>query len=109
MEMQRVVPQDDKLLGKAAASEEKPDSSDWWFADLAIPFEAAAVNFVINYQNHYDNNGSQDHKLNVSRPPLHKGPLRLNPEETYLHDFHFPANVFIICDLPITGMTADLS
>ena len=81
-EMQRVTPPSDKtakLPTTKASSSVVEDASDWWSADLAIPFEAAAVNFVINYQNHYDNNGGQDHKLNVSHSlATHKGPLRLN-------------------------------
>ena len=38
---------------------------DWWSAELSLPAEAAAVNFVINYYDHYDNNNQKDHKLNV--------------------------------------------
>ena len=36
-------------------------------ADVEIPSEAAAINFVINYHDHYDNNDRQDHKISVSR------------------------------------------
>ena len=38
---------------------------DWWVAELDVPFEAVAVNFVINYYEYYDNNGLQDYKLLV--------------------------------------------
>ena len=38
---------------------------DWWVAELDVPFEAVAVNFVISYYEYYDNNGLQDYKLLV--------------------------------------------
>ena len=47
------------------AAEPPAAAGDWWSADMSIPYEAAAMNFVVNFQNHYDNNGSQDYKLNV--------------------------------------------
>ena len=34
---------------------------EWWVADMQIPYEAAAVNFVVNYFEHYDNNDRQDY------------------------------------------------
>lgn len=38
---------------------------EWWVADMQVPYEAAAVNFVVNYFEHYDNNDRQDYKLKV--------------------------------------------
>ncbi|GIL88159.1 hypothetical protein Vretimale_14076 [Volvox reticuliferus] len=45
------------------------DAEDWFETDVALPKEAVAMNFVLNYYEHYDNNGSQDYKVKVGLPP----------------------------------------
>ncbi len=36
---------------------------DWWSGSITAPYEAAAINFVVNYEGMYDNNNRQDHKV----------------------------------------------
>ncbi|KAG2492408.1 hypothetical protein HYH03_009353 [Edaphochlamys debaryana] len=45
-----------------------PATEDWFECEVALPREAAAMNFVMNYYEHYDNNGSQDYKVAVQLP-----------------------------------------
>lgn len=35
----------------------------WWEASFEIPKGAVAVNFVVNCENAWDNNGGKDHKV----------------------------------------------
>ncbi len=51
-----------------AAAAAAPPPGDWYEAEISIPIEAAAINFVINYYEHYDNNKSKDHKILVALP-----------------------------------------
>ncbi|GLC71233.1 hypothetical protein PLESTF_001092900 [Pleodorina starrii] len=62
--MNRVPPPGAALSAAEAAQEE-----DWFEAEVAVPPEAVAMNFVFNYYEHYDNNGSQDYKVKVGLPP----------------------------------------
>lgn len=39
------------------------DSELWWEASFDIPKGAVAVNFVVNCENGWDNNGGKDHKV----------------------------------------------
>lgn len=39
------------------------DSELWWEASFDIPKGAVAVNFVVNCENAWDNNGGKDHKV----------------------------------------------
>lgn len=49
----------------ACTAQARVQGEEWWVADMQIPYEAAAVNFVVNYFEHYDNNDRQDYKLKV--------------------------------------------
>ena len=62
VQMQR----DATAASKVEASSPAAVEEDWWSADVEVPLEAAALNFVVNYYDHYDNNDRQDHKINVS-------------------------------------------
>ena len=56
--------------GTATASEaSSAPVEEWWEAEITVPVEAVAINFVINYFDNYDNNDSKDHKILVSLPP----------------------------------------
>jgi hypothetical protein len=35
----------------------------WWEIDFEVPKDAACVNFVVNCENGWDNNGGKDHKV----------------------------------------------
>lgn len=39
------------------------DDEVWWEASFEIPKGAVAVNFVVNCDNAWDNNGGKDHKV----------------------------------------------
>jgi hypothetical protein len=39
------------------------DTELWWEASFEIPEGAVAVNFVVNCENAWDNNGGKDHKV----------------------------------------------
>ena len=41
---------------------------EWWEAAVDVPRDAVALNFVINYYEHFDNNGSADFKATVALP-----------------------------------------
>ncbi|WIA17469.1 hypothetical protein OEZ85_014309 [Tetradesmus obliquus] len=41
----------------------------WWEVDFEVPKDAACVNFVVNCENGWDNNGGKDHKVAVALPP----------------------------------------
>lgn len=41
----------------------------WWELEFDIPATAACVNFVINCEATWDNNGGKDHKILVALPP----------------------------------------
>lgn len=43
-------------------------AEEWWEADISVPMEAAAVNFVISFFDKYDNNDSKDYKILISLP-----------------------------------------
>lgn len=45
--------------GATAAATASLADGEWWEAELEVPFEAAAINFVVNFYEHYDNNGSK--------------------------------------------------
>lgn len=44
-----------------------PDG-DWWETEIEIPVEATVIDFVVNFFNNYDNNGSKDYHLKVALP-----------------------------------------
>ena len=44
---------------------EGPGPGDWWAADLDVLPDAAVVNFVLQYYEHFDNNEGQDFKAVV--------------------------------------------
>eukprot|EP00884_Botryococcus_braunii_P007192 jgi/Botrbrau1/16474/Bobra.0142s0068.1 len=44
------------------------DEGDWWAAAIEVPEDAAVINFVIQYYDHYDNNGGLDYKVAVGLP-----------------------------------------
>jgi Starch/carbohydrate-binding module (family 53) len=54
----------DIILERAELKEE----GDWWFAQVEVPEDAAVLNFVIQYYEHYDNNGGLDYKLALGLP-----------------------------------------
>ncbi len=57
-----------KTLPRAQTQPEfKAPENDWWTAEIDIPFDGVCVNFVINFFEHYDNNGSKDYGLKVRR------------------------------------------
>ena len=51
-----------------AAAVAADDKEEWWEAEVNVPMEAAAVNFVVNFFEHYDNNNTKDYKILVSLP-----------------------------------------
>lgn len=54
--------------------------AEWWEGEYVIPTEAVALNFVVNYFDHWDNNGRKDYKVGgmgstrLSPPPLAAAP-----------------------------------
>ena len=44
---------------------EGPGAGDWWAADFDVLPDAAVVNFVLQYYEHWDNNEGQDFKAAV--------------------------------------------
>jgi hypothetical protein len=42
------------------------DDEVWWETSFEIPKGAVAVNFVVNCENAWDNNGGKDHKVRVT-------------------------------------------
>jgi len=52
----------------AAAPAPAPANEDWWEAEVSVPLDAAALNFVMNYYEHYDNNGQKDYKVKLALP-----------------------------------------
>ena len=44
---------------------EGPGPGDWWAAELDVLPDAAVVNFVVQYYEHFDNNEGQDYKAVV--------------------------------------------
>ena len=51
------------------------DTELWWEANFEIPKGAVAVNFVVNCENAWDNNGGKDHKVRqaASQCPMDRG------------------------------------
>lgn len=49
-------------------------SNDVWEAHSEVPEDAAVLNFVINYYEHYDNNHGNDYKIAVSLPATAESP-----------------------------------
>ncbi|KAI7836090.1 hypothetical protein COHA_010018 [Chlorella ohadii] len=45
---------------------------EWWEALVPIPSDAAVLNFVVNYFEHFDNNDRKDFKALVELPPKFK-------------------------------------
>ncbi len=41
---------------------------DWWQAPVDVSEGAAVLNFVIQYYEHFDNNGGLDYKICVGLP-----------------------------------------
>lgn len=54
----------DVLFKKAELEEE----GDWWTVETEVPKGAAVLNFVVQYYDHFDNNGGLDYKLSVGLP-----------------------------------------
>jgi hypothetical protein len=50
---------------RAMVSAPPVEPEEWWVAELAVPMQAAVVDFVLNYFEHWDNNGRQDYALKV--------------------------------------------
>ncbi|EFN55259.1 hypothetical protein CHLNCDRAFT_134595 [Chlorella variabilis] len=46
-------------------------AEEWWEALYSIPDDAAALNFVVTYFEHYDNNEKRDFKVLVDLPSKH--------------------------------------
>jgi hypothetical protein len=44
------------------------EEQDWWEAELDVPKEAGIINFVTNFANMWDNNGSKDYAIKVALP-----------------------------------------
>jgi len=40
-------------------------SGEWWQAELQLPMQTGALNFVLNYFEHYDNNDFKDYAIKV--------------------------------------------
>jgi starch synthase len=57
----------------ASAASAKGDSgAEWWQAVVQVPESAVALNFVVNYYEHFDNNNSADYKIAVELPSTAK-------------------------------------
>ncbi|KAG1673855.1 hypothetical protein FOA52_012880 [Chlamydomonas sp. UWO 241] len=53
----------------AAAAAATAEPAEWWAATLNVSAAAACINFVVNWEGHYDNNDRKDYKLLVLLPP----------------------------------------
>jgi len=60
IEMQRAPASSAKSTGDGTA--------EWWQAVVDVPESAAALNFVVNYYEHFDNNNAADYKIAVELP-----------------------------------------
>lgn len=64
IEMQRAP-----ASASAASTKSTSDSTaEWWQAVVQVPQSAAALNFVVNYYEHFDNNNAADYKIAVELP-----------------------------------------
>jgi starch synthase len=65
-------PQDIEMQRAPASSASTKSTSDgtaeWWHAVIQVPQSAAALNFVVNYYEHFDNNNAADYKIAVELP-----------------------------------------
>jgi len=50
------------------AAEKETETECWWEADIMVDKSAVALNFVVNLNDMYDNNNSQDYKVLVDLP-----------------------------------------
>lgn len=48
------------------------DDEVWWETSFDIPKTAVAVNFVVNCENAWDNNGGKDHKVCQGYPHVYQ-------------------------------------
>jgi hypothetical protein len=46
------------------------EKEEWWEASAELPLQAVCMDFVINYHEHYDNNGRKDYAIKVRFLPL---------------------------------------
>jgi starch synthase len=66
----------DIVMQRAPATKATTTSTDsgaeWWQAVVQVPESAVALNFVVNYYEHFDNNNSADYKIAVELPATAK-------------------------------------
>ena len=66
---------------------EGPGLGDWWAADVDVLPDAAVVNFVLQYYEHFDNNEGRDFKAVVEHQGggcvAHAGSASMRPYRAF--------------------------
>ena len=58
--------------GACDVAMKKKDGS-WWEATVSVPPAAVALNFVVQYNGEFDNNGGADYKMPIANPKVKSG------------------------------------